>query len=115
MKSLKALKKEVLENYDKFRFINVIKVLNRYVIDLSSFYLSVTKDILYIRKENDEERQMVLKNFYEILDFLMLALAPIIPTTADEMYSYFNKENKKESLFLERLEKAGDVSLMKKF
>ncbi|WP_421466761.1 isoleucine--tRNA ligase [Mycoplasmopsis synoviae] len=111
---LKSVKKEVLENYDKFRFINVIKVLNRYVIDLSSFYLSVTKDILYIRKENDEERQMVLKNFYEILDFLMLALAPIIPTTADEMYSYFNKENKKESLFLERLEKAGDVSFDEK-
>ncbi|SYV93462.1 Isoleucine--tRNA ligase, partial [Mycoplasmopsis synoviae] len=57
---------------------------------------------------------MVLKNFYEILDFLMLALAPIIPTTADEMYSYFNKENKKESLFLERLEKAGDVSFDEK-
>ncbi|MFV8499998.1 isoleucine--tRNA ligase [Mycoplasma sp. VS424B] len=98
---LNKLKADVFAAYDEYKFINVIKLINNYIVDLSSFYLSVTKDILYIREFNDAERLMVLANLYEILDFLLMALAPILPTTIEEAYMHFNKANKHESIMFE--------------
>lgn len=99
---LKVLIKNVHENYNSFKFINVIKEINNYIVNLSSFYLSIVKDLLYVESRDNIERQMVLKNLYEITDFIILALAPILPTTVEEAYSFFNKENKEESIMLER-------------
>lgn len=99
---LKVLIKNVHENYNNFKFINVIKEINNYIVNLSSFYLSIVKDLLYVESRDNIERQMVLKNLYEITDFIILALVPILPTTAEEAYSFFNKENKEESIMLER-------------
>ncbi|QDY87285.1 isoleucine--tRNA ligase [Mycoplasma anserisalpingitidis] len=103
---LKVLIKNVNENYNSFKFINVIKEINNYIVNLSSFYLSIVKDLLYVESRDNIERQMVLKNLYEITDFIILALAPILPTTAEEAYSFFNKENKEESIMLERFEES---------
>ncbi|WP_406614229.1 isoleucine--tRNA ligase [Mycoplasma corogypsi] len=99
--NLKNIKQIVLEAYDEFKFINVIKHLNNYIVDLSAFYLSIIKDIIYIRRVNDSERQMVLANLYEITEFLLLAIAPFLPTTAEEAYKYLNKQNKVASIMLE--------------
>lgn len=57
---LNLLKYDIQTAYNEFKFINVIKLINNYIVDLSSFYLSITKDILYIREFNDPERLMVL-------------------------------------------------------
>ncbi|QGZ97371.1 isoleucine--tRNA ligase [Mycoplasma sp. NEAQ87857] len=110
---LKELKVKVIKAYDDYKFINVIKLINNYVVELSAFYLSVTKDILYVRKEDNTERQMVLANLYEILDFLLIALAPIIPTTAEEAYGFFNKTNKQESIMLESFENKDEIKVNK--
>lgn len=99
---LKVLIKNVHENYNNYKFINVIKEINNYIVNLSSFYLSIVKDLLYVESKDNNERQMVLKNLYEITDFLILALAPIIPTTSEEAYSFFNKNNKEESVMIDR-------------
>ncbi|VEU70110.1 isoleucine--tRNA ligase [Mycoplasmopsis glycophila] len=101
----------VIKAYDEYKFINVVKLINNFVVELSSFYLSVTKDILYIRPKNDPERLMVLANFYEIAEFLIVALAPIIPTTAEEAYKFFNKDNKKESVMLDKFASQKEVDL----
>lgn len=101
----------VIKAYDEYKFINVVKLINNFVVELSSFYLSVTKDILYIRPKNDPERLMVLANFYEIAEFLIVALAPIIPTTAEEAYKFFNKDNKKESVMLDKFASQKEVNL----
>nr|WP_318033561.1 class I tRNA ligase family protein [Mycoplasmopsis cynos] len=101
---LNLLKYDIQTAYNEFKFINVIKLINNYIVDLSSFYLSITKDILYIREFNDPERLMVLANMYEILEFLIIALTPILPTTCEEAYSFLNKANKKESIMLESIQ-----------
>jgi isoleucyl-tRNA synthetase len=44
---------------------------------------------------------MIQNNLYKILEFLLISMAPIIPTTTDEAYSFFNKKNKLESIHLE--------------
>ncbi|ADE19863.1 isoleucine--tRNA ligase [Mycoplasma crocodyli] len=98
---LNNLKVQILNAYDEYKFINVIKILNNYIVNLSSFYLSVTKDILYVDKYDSDRRMQTLANFYEITEFLIFALGPILPTTIEETYSFFNKENKVESFMLE--------------
>lgn len=106
---LEMIKAQVINAYDNFRFLNVIKILNNFIVNLSSFYLNVTKDILYIDKKNSNRRLQTLTNFYEITDFLILALAPIIPTTCEEAYKNFEKENKLESVMLEKFQKPEKV------
>ena len=98
---LENLKIKVKKYYDEYQFMNVIKDINNFVSDLSAFYLSITKDILYVEKADSKIRREVQFVLYEILDFLLIALYPIIPTTCDEAYQYFEKQNKKESVALE--------------
>ncbi|WP_426461248.1 isoleucine--tRNA ligase [Mycoplasma hafezii] len=101
--TLKDLIVKVNEAYNEYKFISVIKLLNNFIVDLSSFYLSVMKDVLYVRKVDDSERLMVLNNIYEITEFIILAITPILPTTAEEAYKFFNKPNKFESVMLETM------------
>ncbi|MEA4191292.1 MULTISPECIES: isoleucine--tRNA ligase [unclassified Mycoplasma] len=98
---LNELKLNIKKAYDEYKFINVVKLLNNYIVDLSGFYLSITKDILYIRKSNDPERLMVQSNLYEIVDFIIKAIAPILPTTAEEAYEHFNKATKYDSIMFD--------------
>ena len=98
---LNNLKIIIKENYDNYQFINVIKNINNFIIDLSSFYLSITKDTLYVEKKDFLQRRMIQFNFYNILEFLLISLAPILPTTCEEAYQFLLKDNKKVSIFLE--------------
>ncbi|MGL5204712.1 MAG: class I tRNA ligase family protein, partial [Metamycoplasmataceae bacterium] len=98
---LKNIKVRITNHYDNFNFINVIKEINNYVTDLSSFYLSIIKDTLYAETILNKERLMIQNNLYDILEFLLISLAPIIPTTVEEAYEHFNKVDKKESIHLE--------------
>lgn len=98
---LNNLKIVIKENYDNYQFINVIKNINNFIIDLSSFYLSITKDTLYVEKKDNQQRRMIQFNFYNILEFLLISLAPILPTTCEEAYQFLLKDNKKVSIFLE--------------
>lgn len=99
---LNNLKIIIKENYDNYQFINVIKNINNFIIDLSSFYLSITKDTLYVEKKDNQQRRMIQFNFYNILEFLLISLAPILPTTCEEAYQFLLKDNKKVSIFLEK-------------
>ncbi|MBN3534933.1 isoleucine--tRNA ligase [Mycoplasma procyoni] len=98
---IKQLKNKIIKNYDEHRFLLVVKEINNFIIDFSGFYLSITKDSLYADAKDSKERKMIQKNLFDLLEALIIALAPILPTTTEEAYSYFNKENKKESVHLE--------------
>lgn len=105
---LENLKIKVKNSYDNFSFINVVKNINNFITDLSSFYLSIIKDILYIEKPNSQERRMTQTLLYKILDFLLISLAPILPTTTEEAYQLFNKKEKVQSIHLEEFYKIND-------
>ncbi|VEU77030.1 isoleucine--tRNA ligase [Mycoplasmopsis columbina] len=107
---LEKFKTEIITAYNEYKFINVVKLLNNYVVNLSSFYLNITKDILYVEELNSQERLMTLTNFYEIADFIIKTIAPILPTTAEDAYMYFNKEDKKESVHLETFYISNEVN-----
>lgn len=99
------LKIKIAAHYEIFNFINVIKDINNFITDLSSFYLSIIKDVLYAENKDNQERLMIQNNLYKILEFLLISLAPIIPTTTDEAYDFFNKKNKLDSIHSEKFYK----------
>ncbi|MGL5438504.1 MAG: isoleucine--tRNA ligase, partial [Metamycoplasmataceae bacterium] len=102
---LNNVKIRVKKYYENYNFISVVKELNSFITDLSSFYLSVTKDILYLEKEDNNERRQVQNNLYQIIEFILISLSPIIPTTCEEAYQFFNKENKQTSIHMEQFYK----------
>lgn len=102
---LLELQKNVHEAYDNFNFILVVKNINNYLLELSSFYLSVTKDVLYIDLEDAPEALMIKSNLFEITNFILKALAPILPTTCEDAFEHFSIENKEISIHLSKYDK----------
>ena len=98
---------EVNKDFAEFKFSNVIKNINAFLVKLSGFYLDFNKDTLYVEKADNEDRRAVQTNMFNIVDYLTKALAAIIPTTAEEVYEHFNKSNKKESVMLEVITEKG--------
>ncbi|ALV23496.1 hypothetical protein ASO20_02455 [Mycoplasma sp. (ex Biomphalaria glabrata)] len=102
---------EVKNSYENYKYEKVYQLINNFVInDLSAFYLDIAKDVVYVQRENDPRRQQILFVFYHITNTLITLLAPIIPHTCEEAYSFFNKLNKNESVMLEEI-KLLDVSV----
>ncbi|CNS31380.1 isoleucyl-tRNA synthetase [Salmonella enterica subsp. enterica serovar Typhimurium str. DT104] len=98
---IQKLKNEIIQNYDQNRFVRVVKIINNFIIEFSNFYLSIVKDILYADKKESLKRRQVQYNLYELLQVLNIAIAPIMPTTAEEIYSFIQKNNKQISVHME--------------
>lgn len=94
MIKLDELTKNVLKEYNDYNFVNVYKMVNNYINSLSTFYLDFIKDILYTYKNDCIERRSVQSVLYNILNNLIKLLAPIIPTTSEEVYRLMAKDNK---------------------
>ncbi len=94
--------KDGLAAYEKYNYQEVYKLTNYFVsFDLSNFYLDFTKDILYIEKEDAKARRSVQTVLYNVVNSLIRLLAPILPYTSEEVYSYIKDSG--ESVHLERM------------
>jgi isoleucyl-tRNA synthetase len=63
-------------------------LVNFAVVDLSSLYVEVARDRLYCSAAAAQERRSSQTALYHILDALVRILAPLLPYTADEIYSH---------------------------
>ncbi|HXZ87286.1 MAG TPA: class I tRNA ligase family protein, partial [Candidatus Binataceae bacterium] len=89
MARAERLKREVRRAYEAFDFQAAYHaILNFVVIDLSSLYIDVARDRLYCSAANSAERRSAQTVLYLLLDMLVRMLAPLIPFTADEIYSH---------------------------
>jgi len=86
---LEALKTVVRRAFDNFDFQAAYSALSNFiVVDLSSLYIDVARDRLYCDAQASVSRRSAQTSLYQILDALVRMLAPLIPYTADEIYSY---------------------------
>ena len=84
----------VCEAYDRYSFMDVYRTIFNFLTnDLSAFYLDFAKDVVYIQSENSLERRRMQTVMYEILVKLTKLLVPIIPHTAEEIWSYLEQED----------------------
>ncbi len=83
----------ILQAYENYKFNDIFKEVNHFVtVDLSNFYMNIAKDILYIDAPDDYPRRAIQTVFYEALVKLTKVLTPIIPHTAEEIWTYLNEE-----------------------
>ncbi|KRG13540.1 isoleucine--tRNA ligase [Lederbergia galactosidilytica] len=86
---LNNLVKKVRDAYDNFEYMNIYHEVNNFcTLDLSSFYLDFAKDILYIEAKDHYERRAMQTVMHESLITLVKLLSPILPHTADEVWSF---------------------------
>ncbi len=78
---------EVTENYSKFLFHKVYRLIYNFcVYEVSSLYLDVLKDRIYTFKKDSTQRRSGQTVIFEILNCLVKVLAPILPFTTEEVW-----------------------------
>jgi isoleucyl-tRNA synthetase len=86
---LERLKQATLGAYQRYDFQAVYNALvNFAVIDLSSLYVEVARDRLYCSPAASLERRSAQTAMYHVLDAIVRIIAPLLPYTADEIYSH---------------------------
>ncbi len=87
------LKTDTRRAYENYGFQAVYHaVLNFAVVDLSSLYIDVIRDRLYCAGADSRERRSAQTALFLVLDALVRILAPLIPYTAEEVYSHMPGE-----------------------
>ncbi|MGT2911720.1 isoleucine--tRNA ligase [Streptococcus cameli] len=88
-----GLVETITKAYEAFDFMAIYKaVVNFVTVDLSSFYLDFAKDVVYIEAANSPARRQMQTVFYDMLVKLTKLLTPILPHTAEEIWSYLEHE-----------------------
>jgi isoleucyl-tRNA synthetase len=79
----------MLHAYEEYDFSTVAQTLNTLMtVDLSAFYVDVTKDRMYTLNARSHERRSTQTAMYQICDGLAKLLAPILPVTADDLWRH---------------------------
>lgn len=87
---LKAVNAAVIDDYMHYNFVAAsVKLTNFMVNELSAYYLSYTKDILYIQAKDDPQRRGVQTVIWQLTDTLCKLWAPILVFTMDEVWHHF--------------------------
>lgn len=80
---------KVLTSYENYDFAGIYHAVNNFcTIELSSFYLDVAKDVLYIEAANSKNRRSIQTVLYETLLALTKLVTPILPHTTEEVWEY---------------------------
>jgi isoleucyl-tRNA synthetase len=91
--------------YNEYDFSTVSQTLNTLAtVDLSAFYVDVTKDRMYTLGAKSHERRSTQTAMYLISEGLARLLAPILPVTADELWRHI-PGRRSESVHLEEFPK----------
>lgn len=102
LSQFQQLVKHTTENYDNYEFHSLYHDIHNFcTLNLSSFYLDIIKDRLYVLNADSISRRSAQTVLYKIVNELTRLIAPVLSFTAEEIWQNLNKENKKEgSVFL---------------
>lgn len=103
---LENLKKEVVDNYNRYLFYKNSDAISKFLIeDVSRSYIQIIRDRI---SENDKKAGEIL-NY--ILSSILLMIAPIIPFITDDIYR--KMKNSKESIHLDNFMKVNEGNINK--
>ncbi|MBC6308403.1 isoleucine--tRNA ligase [Listeria sp. FSL L7-1582] len=90
---LDELVKNVRTSYDKYEFSTIYHQINNFcTVELSQFYMDFAKDVVYIEAAGSKDRRAMQTVFHEAVVVLTKLLAPILPHTADEVWSHLTDQ-----------------------
>jgi isoleucyl-tRNA synthetase len=79
----------IVRAYDAYDFPTIFQSLNSFAtVDLSAFYVDVTKDRMYTFGARSASRRSAQTAMFIMADGLSRLLAPILPVTADELWRF---------------------------
>jgi len=102
LEQLSARNLHIIKSYEEYDFTAIFHTLGDYCsADLSSFYLDIIKDRLYVEQADGRLRRSAQTACWYILDTLTRAMAPILSFTAEQLSDHYQKD-KKESIHLQQ-------------
>ena len=91
----------ILKAYDEYDYPTIFQTLNAFMsVDLSARYSDISKDRLYTFAARSRERRSAQTAMYVIADGFARLLAPILPVTAEQLWSHLPKGKREESVHL---------------
>lgn len=101
LSKLQRLIERVTEAYKSYSFHTIYHSIQNFcTVDLSALYLDIIKDRIYVEKKDSPKRRASQTVIHEVLLSLLKLIAPILSTTAEEMWSYIKKSTIEESVLL---------------
>ncbi len=84
----------VSKAYADYEFHVVFHTVHKFcTVDLSNIYFDIIKDKLYCNASNNTERKAAQTVLYQLINDLLVILAPVLAFTSEEIWSYIRKEN----------------------
>ncbi len=108
----RELTEKVLQWYEDFEFNRIFHAINEFCnADLSALYLDVLKDRMYTFAPTSKERLSAQTALYKITDALVRLVAPILSYTADEVWGYMPRvERRVGSVHLAEFPKPEEIA-----
>ncbi|MEJ7556088.1 MAG: class I tRNA ligase family protein, partial [Aquificaceae bacterium] len=103
---LQKLLQEVHKHYQEYAFHRVYHLIRNFCsVELSSLYLDVLKDRLYVYAPNSWERRSAQTVLYALAEALITSIAPFLSFTAEEAWEHLRKINPElpESVFMHHM------------
>ena len=101
IEELHRFNEKIIDLYTKYDFTAIFHGLADYCAnELSSFYLDIIKDRLYVEKAQGTLRRSAQTACWYILDTLTKLMAPILSFNAEQISDFYQKE-KKHSIHLQ--------------
>ncbi|HBR70354.1 TPA: isoleucine--tRNA ligase [Candidatus Dependentiae bacterium] len=109
LRSLYFLNQDVRKAYEKSDFTAIFHRLTDYcTTELSSLYLDIIKDRLYVEKADGHARRSAQTVCWHILDAMTKLMAPIFSFVAEQISDYYQR-NKKESIHLQKFAEVQNI------
>lgn len=100
--TLEEVKNAAIEAFNRYDFmVGMSKIMTFMSTDLSSFYLDISKDILYCNDKDSLRRRQIQTVIYEVSSTLLRLLTPILPFTMEEVHVNMPDYNNKSAQLLD--------------
>jgi len=95
------LQEDIQSAYDNYQFHQIFQKLQQFCgVEMSSFYLDITKDRMYTMQADSLGRRSAQTAMYHISEAFVRWIAPVLSFTADELWPHVPGK-RGESVFLE--------------
>jgi isoleucyl-tRNA synthetase len=111
-----AVGSTIVDAYDEYDYPTIFQAANQFItVDLSAFYIDITKDRMYTLGANSAARRSGQTAMFYIVDGLARLLAPILPFTMDEVWRNLPRTREPSvhlSVFPDNFEEWADEGLL---
>jgi isoleucyl-tRNA synthetase len=110
---------KIVKAYDDYDYPAIFQIANQLItVDLSAFYVDVTKDRMYTFGAKSEARRSGQTAMFTIVDGLARLLAPVLSVTMDELWRMLpgdREESVHMALFPRELDQWRDAALLERW